>query len=342
MADVDPHTGPDEPTDLTAPAWRYTARRTLHGFTAVGGTDLAAALTYYAVLSIFPAALAVAAILGLAGRTDETIDTVVGVVDDVAGSSAADGVRSTVETIVQTPAAGWGLLIGVLGALWSASGYVRSFGRALNRVYGVGEGRPGVRLRLQMLAVTAGLLVAAAAVLLALVVTGPVARAVGDAIGLGSVAVTVWSIAKWPVLIAVVIVMVAVLYYATPNAAQPRFRWVSVGAVLAIAVWAVASVGFAAYVVNFGSYNKTYGTAAGAVVFLLWLWITNLALLLGAQLDAELERTRRLLAGRRVEDSAAAPVRDDREIVTRARRHDEDVARGRALRRTDGRSDGPH
>src|SRR5699024_8859467 len=146
------------------------------------------------------------------------------------------------------------------------------FSRALNRVYGVDEGRPGVRLRLQMLAVTAGLLVAAAAVLLALVVTGPVARAVGDAIGLGSVAVTVWSIAKWPVLIAVVILMVAVLYYATPNAAQPRFRWVSVGAVLAIAVWAVASVGFAAYVVNFGSYNKTYGTVAGAVVFLLWLW----------------------------------------------------------------------
>lgn len=339
MADVDPHTGPDEPTDLTAPAWRYTARRTLHGFTAVGGTDLAAALTYYAVLSIFPAALAVAAILGLAGRTDETIDTVVGVVDDVAGSSAADGVRSAVETIVQTPAAGWGLAIGVLGALWSASGYVRSFGRALNRVYGVDEGRPGLRLRLQMLAVTAGLLVAAAAVLLALVVTGPVARAVGDAIGLGTIAVTVWGIAKWPVLIAVVIVMVAVLYYTTPNVAQPRFRWVSVGAVLATVVWAVASVGFAMYVVNFGSYNKTYGTLAGAVVFLLWLWITNLALLLGAGLDAELQRTRRLLAGRRAEDGAAAPVRDDREIAAHERRHAQDVARGRTLRRTDGRSD---
>ena len=178
----------------------------------------------------------------------------------------------------------------------------------MNRIYEVGEGRPIWKLRPVMLLVTLVTVVLVAVVALGLVVTGPAAQAVGDAIGLGSTAVTVWNIAKWPVLLAVVVLIVAMLYYATPNVQQPRFRWISVGALVAILVWVVASAAFGFYVANFSSYDKTYGSLAGVIVFLLWLWITNLALLFGAELDAELERGRELQAGHRRRGDAPAPA----------------------------------
>ena len=225
------------------------------------------------------------------------------------------------------------LVLGVLLALWSASGYVGAFGRAMNRIYEIDEGRPFWKLRPIMLLLTLIAVTLAAIALLMLIVSGPVAESIGDVIGLGDTALTVWSIAKWPVLALIVVLVVALLYYATPNVQQPKFRWISVGAGVAILIWVLASVGFAFYVGNFSSYNKTYGSLAGVIVTLLFLWITNLALLFGGELDAELERGRQLQAGIAAEEEIQLPARDTRNIKKARKKRDKDVALGRQIRR---------
>ena len=327
---------PDSPTDLSKPSWKYVLRRTIREFSRDQCTDLAAALTYYAVLSLFPALLVVVSLLGVFGQGQATVDAVLGMVDDLGPSSAVDTLRGPIEQLVAAPTAGLALVVGILGALWSASGYVGAFGRAMNRIYEIEEGRPVWKLRPLMLLVTALALVAAGATALMLVVSGPVARTIGDVIGLGETAVTVWNIVKWPVMLALVVMIVAVLYYATPNVSQPKFRWVSLGSLIAILVWIVASVVFAFYVSNFGSYNKTYGSLAGAVIFLLWLWITNLALLFGAEFDAEMERGRQLQAGMPAEKTLQLPERDSRASEKNAAKLEELVEHGRRLREAHG------
>ncbi|MDJ0396463.1 YihY/virulence factor BrkB family protein [Rhodococcus sp. G-MC3] len=338
-ADPDDPRKPDSPTDLTTRSWWYVTRKTAREFSRDQCTDLAAALTYYAVLSLFPALLAVVSLLGVFGQGQATVDGVLQIVGDLGPSSAVDSLRPTIEQLVQAPTAGVALIIGLLGALWSASGYVGAFGRAMNRMYEVDEGRPIWKLRPVMLLVTviSLVLIAAAAVMLA--ISGPVAAAVGDAVGLGDTALTVWNIARWPVVLAIVVFAVAVLYYATPNIQQPKFRWISGGALLAIVVWILASAAFGFYVANFSSYNKTYGSLAGAVVFLLWLWITNLALLFGAELDSELERGRQLQAGIEAEDQLQLPPRDTRVSDKNAEKDAEAVDQGRRLRESHNEAD---
>ena len=234
--------------------------------------------------------------------------------------------------IASSNSAGLALIIGLAIALWSASGYVGAFGRAMNRIYEIREGRPFWKLRPLLLLLTLVAVVLTAVVLLMLIVSGPVAKSIGDVIGLGDTAVTVWQFAKWPVLLLVVVLIVALLYYATPNVKQPKFRWISVGALVAIIVWVLASVAFAFYVANFSSYNKTYGSLAGVVVALLWLWITNLALLFGAELDSELERGRQLEAGLPAEEDLQLPARDTRNIKKQQKKEDKDIALGRKIR----------
>lgn len=337
--DADDARKPSDPTDLTAQSWKFVARRSAREFTRDQCTDLAAALTYYAVLSLFPALLALVSLLGVVGQGRASVDTVMELVAAVGPDSAVDTMRGTVEQLVAAPTAGFALIIGLAGALWSASGYVGAFGRAMNRMYEVEEGRPVWKLRpLQLVVTLAGLLLVAAVILM-LVVSGPIAKALGDQLGIGDGAVTTWNIAKWPVILICVALAVAVLYYVTPNVQQPKFRWISVGAALAIAVWIVASVGFAFYVSHFGSYNKTYGSLAGAVIFLLWLWITNLALLFGAEVDAELERGRQLQAGIEAEEFLRLPPRDTSVSEKNARLHAHDIAAGRELRETHGGED---
>ena len=327
---------PDSPDDLTKPSWRYTAKRAWAEFNADHCTDLAAALTYYAVLALFPALLALVSLLGIFGQGESTTQTMLDMVRDLGQSDVADQLEGPINQMTQTGAAGFALVAGVLGALWSASGYVGAFGRASNRIYEIDEGRPFWKLRpLQLLLTLAGI-VLVGLVLVGLVVSGPVARTVGDTIGLGSTAVTVWGIAKWPVMLLAVVVLVAMLYHATPNVKQPKFRWVSIGAAVAIVVWVLASLLFGLYVANFGSYNKTYGSLAGVIVFLLWLWITNLALLFGAEVDAELERSRELQAGIEAEETLQLPPRDDSGSRKRARKEEERVAEGRRLRQRAG------
>ena len=331
-----PHDDPDAPEvespgDLSKESWFYVLRKTASEFSRDECTDLAAALTYYSVLALFPAAIALTSVLGLVGQ-GTAVQEVLKIAGDLGGTSLVSNVRGPLLAVTQSQGAGLALVLGLAGALWSASGYVGAFGRAMNRMYEVGEGRPVWKLRPVMLLLTTVLVVLTAAALLALVVTGPVATSVGNAIGLGSTVVTVWNIAKWPVLLAVVVVIVALLYYATPNVKQPKFRWVSVGATLAIVTWLVLSAAFGFYVANFSSYDKTYGALGGVIAFLLWLWLTNLSLLFGAELDAELERGRELQSGIAAEETIQLPPRDTRKIDKAERKRREAVRRGRALR----------
>ena len=323
---------PDKPTDLKKQSWKYGLRRALKEFSDDQCTDLAAALTYYAVLSLFPAVLAMVSLVGIVGQGPRATDALLKIVADIGQPSVVEAVRGPLQSISRSTGAGLTLVLGLLTALWSASGYVGAFGRAMNRIYEIGEGRPFWKLRPLQVVITLIAVVLVALVALSLVVTGPLAQAIGSAVGLGSTAVTVWNIAKWPVLVAVVVLIVAILYYATPNVKQPRFRWISTGAAVAILVWVVASAAFGFYVANFSSYNKTYGTLAGVIVFLLWLWITNLALLFGAEVDAEMERARQLQGGIAAEDELQLPARDEKGLHKKQQKEEKIQEEGRALR----------
>jgi membrane protein len=331
---------PDDLSDLRAGSWRYALKQAWAEFRRDDCTDLAAALTYYALLSMFPALLAIVALLGVFGQGAATTDTLLELVERVGQQDAVDQLRQPITQMTETNAAGFALAAGLLGAIWSASGYVGAFGRAMNRIYEVDEGRPFWKLRPVNLIITVVTVVLAAVVLLALVLTGPFAEEVGATLGFGDTAVTVWNIAKWPVLLFVVTFIVAVLYYATPNVQQPKFRWISVGAAFAIVVWILASIGFGVYVSNFGSYNETYGALGGVIILLLWLWLTNVALLFGAEVDAELERARQLQGGIEAEEELQLPPRDTRRSESEADKLSEQIDAGRDLRETSGtRSD---
>jgi membrane protein len=311
--------GPNSPTGLNKRSWLATLKRTGKGFKADNLTDRAAALTYYAVLSLFPAIIALISILGLVVDPATITRVITDVVSQLGPKSAADTFKGPIDQIASNRSGALlGLIFGVAVALWTASGYTGAFMRASNAVYGREEGRPFYILRPLQLVVTLVLVLMAALVVLSLVVTGPVASAIGSAVGLGDAAVTAWNIAKWPVMLVVVMAMLAILYWSSPNAKPAGFRWISPGSVVAVVVWIVASAAFAFYVANFGSYNKTYGTLAGVIVFLVWMWITNLAVLLGAELNAETERSREIEAGvPGAEDEIKAPYRREPEPAKR-------------------------
>jgi len=272
-------------------------KRTVSEFRDDNLTDWAAALTYYSVLSLFPALIALTAILGLVG-SEKTIDSLLEIIGDVGPESAVETFRGPVENVVNGGGgAGLALILSLGVALFSASGYIGAFMRASNAIYEVEEGRSFWTLRPFQVLVALVMILLLALVLIAIVLTGPLAESVGSVIGVSDEAVTIWSLAKWPLLVLVVITMLALLFYTAPNVRQPSFRGLTPGSLLAVVVWVLASVAFGIYVANFGSYNKTYGALGGAVVFLVWLWLTNVAVLLGAELNAEIERERELQAG---------------------------------------------
>lgn len=329
---------PATPAKVTKPSWKYALRTTIREFSADGCTDLAAGLTYRTVLGIFPALIALVSILGLFGQDEQSVTSVLDQAEGIVPADAWETVRPALESILTAPAAGLGLIIGLATALWSASSYTKAFGRAMNIIHDVPEGRGAIKLNLQMYLLTALFLVLGAVGLMIVVLSGPVAEAVGSAIGLGSVAVTIWNVGKWFVLAAIVVLVVALLYYATPNVQQPKFRWMSLGAVLAILVAVLASVAFFLYVANFGSYNATYGALAGVIILLLWIYIINAILLFGAEVDSEIERGRELQAGIPAEEELQLPARDTKASDKKARKYAEDVERGRNLRKSAGRS----
>ena len=323
---------PVGPTDVDKPSWKYVLRKTLREFGTDQCTDIAASLVYYAILALFPALIALVSLLGVIGQGRQATDALLGVLGDVAPGDTVDTIRGPLEQFSSSPAAGFALVSGIVLAIWSALGYVTAFSRAMNRIYEIDEGRPFWKLKPVQLLVTVIAIVLLLVVAVILVISGPVTDAVGTALGVGEAARVVWSIAKWPVLALAVVPIIAILYYATPNAKQPKFLWMSMGALLALVVLAVASVAFGFYVTTFANYAKNYGSLAGVIIFLLWLWIANMALLFGAEFDAELERGRQLQAGIEAEENIQLPPRDTRKSEKAAAKEQGDIERGRELR----------
>lgn len=287
---------PEKPTHLGARSWFGVFKRTITEFKADNLTTWAAALTYYGVLAIFPALIALVSILGLIGNS--ATQPLISNLGKVAPGPAQQIFTSAIKNIQHGQGtAGVLFIAGLAGAIWSASGYISAFMDASNAIYDIPEGRP-IWMKLPIrLGVTVVLLVLLAISAVAVVITGGLATEVGKLLGIGSTAVTIWDIAKWPVLLLLVSFMFSILYWASPNVKHPGFRWLSPGGVFAVAVWIIASGLFAFYVANFSSYNKTYGALAGIVIFLVWLWISNIAVLLGAEWNAEIERGRQIESG---------------------------------------------
>ncbi|WEH40691.1 YihY/virulence factor BrkB family protein [Streptomyces sp. AM 2-1-1] len=287
---------PDAPTGMPKRSWWAVLKRTATEFKDDELSDRAAALTYYSVLSLFPAMLVLVSILGLAGES--TTQKVMDNLRKLAPGPARDILSDAVRQLQGNGGIGSVMaVVGLLLAVWSASGYIAAFIRSSNAVYDVPEGRPVWKVLPLRLVLTVILMVMAVISALIVVFTGPLASRAGGALGVGDTALTVWSIAKWPVLAVLVTFMIAILYWAAPNARGRGFRWVTPGSFLALLIWLIASAGFALYVANFASYNKTYGALAGVIVFLVWLWITNLAILLGLEFDAEMSRERAIVGG---------------------------------------------
>lgn len=331
---------PESPTQISKSSWGQVFKRTLKEFKRDELTDRAAGLTYYAILALFPALLVLVALLGIAG--DSATRTVLDNIQKLAPGSARDVITHAVTQLQSSGGTSSVLaVVGLLGALWSASGYIAAFIRASNAVYDVPEGRPAWKVLPVRVGLTLLLMILVCASALIVVLSGGIARQVGTALGVGDTAMTVWSIAKWPVLVVLVAFMLALLYWAAPNAKNRGFKFISLGSLLALLIWLVASAGFAFYVANFGSYNKTYGTLAGVIVFLVWLWITNLAILLGLEFDAEMERERALVTGHPKDAEPYVEPRDTRKWTEEERR-----AAGYAERPgddgTSGDPDAPH
>jgi membrane protein len=290
-----------------------TLSRTIRRYKAGNVSDWAAALTYYAVLSVFPAAIVLVAVLGVFGKYPETTNALLRIVSQLGPSSAVETFRGPIESVVRNRGGAGALLgLGLLGALWSASGYVGAFMRASNTIYQVEERRFWRNTPLRI-AITVLMVLLLTIVTVAIALTGPLASAVGKVIGLSSLVITVWSVAKWPLLLFIVITMISILYYIAPNVRQPGgYRWMSPGAIVAVIVWMVASIAFGIYVAFFGSYNKTYGSLGAVIVFLVWLFISNNALLLGVLINAERERQREINRGLQAEERLQVMPRDAR------------------------------
>ncbi|MEX5633142.1 YihY/virulence factor BrkB family protein [Parafrankia sp. FMc2] len=316
---------PDRLTELRPRSWFRVLRATVKEFREDELPDRAAALTYYGVLAIFPALLVLVSLLGVVGRS--ATDSVLTNLEQLTPGSAQDILRDAVNSIRDSTGTGGILaIVGLVGALWSASGYIAAFIRAANIVYDIPEGRPVWKIMPLRLAVTVMLMILLAASAVIVVFSGGLAEQAGTAIGLGSEALTAWSYAKWPLLVLFVIGMIALLYWSAPNVRVRSFRWLTPGSVLAVVIWLAASAGFALYVANFGSYNKTYGALAGVIIFLVWLWLSNVAILLGLEFDAEIARERAIAGGLPVGTEPYAEPRDTRKWPHRPR-HDHDHGR---------------
>ncbi|PWU47775.1 ribonuclease [Micromonospora globispora] len=285
---------------LSWATWRGVLVRSAKNFVKDNCADWAAALTYYGVLALFPSTIVVVALVGLVSDGQRTVDTVIGLAREVGAGSVVgnDSFVSVVRGVVEQQGSAKVLLsFGLLGALWSASGFIGAFTRASNAIYGVEEGRPFYRLRPLQIGLAGVSLVLFAILATGLIVSGPVTDAVGDRLHAGGLARTVWSIAKWPVLALVMMALLSLLFWIAPNVQQPRFRWLTPGGGLALVAWVLASFGFGLYVANFGSYDVTYGSLGAVIAFLVWLYLSNSALLLGVQVNAELQRGRVMQAG---------------------------------------------
>lgn len=304
----------DSPIRISRHEWRLIGVRTWHEFRITQSYDVAAALTYYAVLTVFPAALAALAILGVFGTAEEVTRAVLDVIADLGGDAIATALTEPVEQLLNASHQWFAIIVGSAGALWSVSGYLGVFGRGMNRILHVEEGRPFWESRPLMLLTAVLVLVLVAALALILLLSGAVADAAARTLGLDEGIVFWWDLAKVPLAIALMAATIALLYWATPNVRRRNFRWLSVGAASAVLAWAIATLLFGWYAVGLGTYERNYGVLGSAVAFLLWVWLSNFAIVLGAVLDTEVERVRQLRSGIPAEEKLQLPLRDDRMI----------------------------
>ncbi len=328
------------PDNSPRKTWWHIVRSTNREFFADGCLDLAAGLSFRTLLSLFPALIAIVSILSLFGQSADIVATTLSHVEGLVPESTWAMLGPALQAIITTPSPSIGLVVGLVLALWSSSSYVRAFGRAMNRIYDTTEGRSFIKYYAQMYLWSALLLVLGTISVSILVLSGPIAEAFGDAFGLAPLTLAIWNVVKWFILAGIVVFVVALLYYVTPNVKQPKFRWLSIGALLAIAVSVLATIGFVIYVANFANYNATYGALAGVIILLMWLYIINAILLFGAQLDSELERRRQLQAGIHAEYEIQLPPRDTKASDKRAARHAKDVKQARQIRES-ATSDAP-
>lgn len=321
---------PGSPTKMK---WGYVLKRSFAEFTQDGCTDLAAALTYFTVSAIFPGLLAVVSLLGVFGQGEQTTQAITGFLDGRVPPELNQLLSEPINNLTSSTGGGIiALIIGVGTGLWTASGYVGAFSRAMNRIYEVEEGRSFVKLKLSMLLTTLAVVITVVLIFLMILLSGGIAETLGNAIGLGATSLTVWNIAKWPVILVLLMLLVALLYYRTPNVRQPKFRWMSPGAAFAILGTIVAAAAFSVYATQFATQTATYGVIGAVILGLLGVWIFNNVLLLGAELDAEIERTRELQAGLPAEDTLQLPPRDVGTIVSNIEKQDKLIEQGRQLR----------
>jgi membrane protein len=322
---------------VTRPAWRLIVRSTMRGFLTHGLADMAGSLTYFALLASAPGLVALVSVANLFGQGRRAVDALLSTLDDVTPGSAVALLTAPLRALGQSPAIGWTLVVSVLLAIWAVSSYAAAFGRSLNRIYEVREGRPIGALKPFQLGVAMVLIVLVIVAVAALVISTPVAEGIGDAFGLGSVPLAIWSIAKWPVLVITVVLIVTVLNYATPNVRQPKIRLLTAGSAISVAVLVGVSLLFALYVEHFANFDSTYRSFAGFVVVLLWLWISNLTLLFGAEFDAQFERVRELRAGVEAERHIQLPPRQTEASDRATRNREGDIELGKELREDSAR-----
>jgi membrane protein len=329
------------PFRLRKATWMYSLKRTLTEFGRDGCSDYAAALTYYAVLSIFPALIAFVSLISLVGERERTEQFILDTASQLVDDNFVSSIEGVIGQVSSASGAGLGLAIGILAALWTASNYVNAFSRAMNRIFEIDEGRSAIRLRPVIYAVTVALVLLVAVSVVMLVVSGPVAEALVTTLGLGDTALTVWNYATYPILLVVAATCIGLLYYATPNIRQPGAKWISAGALIAIVVMVLATAGVGFYISNFANYQATYGALAGVIIFLFWIYIMNMVLLFGAEFDAELERGRQLQAGIEAERTIMLAPRRLDAAEKRHTKYEKVVAGGQALRFSEGETSSP-
>lgn len=318
--------------NLSSEAWQLASRRALHGFVRHRGLDSAATLAFFAALVVFPASLAVVSVFALIDNKTRAQEDILTIIGSVTPDDTVSALRGPLAQLFSLPNPGYALAIGLVLTLWAMSGYLTAVGRAINAAYEVQEGRQWFVLRSTMVLISVVLVAAMALMFVLLIGTPTVARLVARNIGAPTWLVTVWDIAKWPVLAAIAVFIVAILYYYSPNVRHLRIRWVTWGALAAIVAWVLTTFGFGIYVLNVSHYNKIYGWLGGAIILLLWLFLSNWVVVFGAEVDAEIVRVRQLEAGIIAEESVQLPLRSTYRNLRLARNLAEDVARGKTLR----------